>query len=262
MQLRAFEAWIRQHGGRIGNVQLAAFPGMGIGVQTTSDITEKDEVLYLPRDLVMYVRWVRVLKRHYDTNLRRCRDTVTKQLPREFLRTGPHADDDLLATFLLLERLKGPASKWAPYLALIGDAKRSTTAAFKALLRKLSAVLKKRKASLSLVRREPTEDELNDLKERVAEEMEKLVVSDNDDDDFGDVEDIGELIKALMAEAVVRFTKEHGHEPDEDTAKSILKNVTRIALTLQGDDQDVQDEATDEGSDDDEGGGDEVEGKA
>ncbi|RHY75028.1 hypothetical protein DYB34_013885, partial [Aphanomyces astaci] len=136
MQLRAFEAWIRQHGGRIGNVQLAAFPGMGIGVQTTSDITEKDEVLYLPRDLVI------------------CRDTVTKQLPREFLRTGPHADDDLLATFLLLERLKGPASKWAPYLAaliqLIGDAKRSTTAAFKALLRKLSAVLKKRKASLSL----------------------------------------------------------------------------------------------------------------
>ncbi|RHY82594.1 hypothetical protein DYB26_015016, partial [Aphanomyces astaci] len=134
MQLRAFEAWIRQHGGRIGNVQLAAFPGMGIGVQTTSDITEKDEVLYLPRDLVI------------------CRDTVTKQLPREFLRTGPHADDDLLATFLLLERFKGPASKWAPYLALIGDAKRSTTAAFKALLRKLSAVLKKRKASLSLVR--------------------------------------------------------------------------------------------------------------
>ncbi|RLO04770.1 hypothetical protein DYB28_006573, partial [Aphanomyces astaci] len=132
MQLRAFEAWIRQHGGRIGNVQLAAFPGMGIGVQTTSDITEKDEVLYLPRDLVI------------------CRDTVTKQLPREFLRMGPHADDDLLATFLLLERLKGPASKWAPYLALIGDAKRSTTAAFKALLRKLSAVLKKRKASLSL----------------------------------------------------------------------------------------------------------------
>ncbi|RHZ38065.1 hypothetical protein DYB26_012812, partial [Aphanomyces astaci] len=119
--------------------------------------------------------------------------------------------------------------------------------------------------------REPTEDELNDLKERVAEEMEKLVVSDNDDDDFGDVEDIGELIKALMAEAVVRFTKEHGHEPDEDTAKSILKNVTRIALTLQGDDQDVQDEATDEGSDegsddDEDGGGedggDEVEGKA
>ncbi|ETV96853.1 hypothetical protein, variant [Aphanomyces invadans] len=159
MHLRSFESWIRQHGGRIGDVQLAVYPGMGIGVQATNDIDEMDEVLYLPRELVI------------------CRDTMTKHLPRGFLHAGPHADDDLLAAFLLLERLKGPASKWAPYLAVlpkaipspmtfttdevlalqdagliqsIFDAKKETAAAFTALAKKLSSILKKRKAGLTL----------------------------------------------------------------------------------------------------------------
>ncbi|KAF0697904.1 Aste57867_11436 [Aphanomyces stellatus] len=107
--------------------------------------------------------------------------------------------------------------------------------------------------------REPDEEEMANLKERVEEEMNKLVV-DEDYEEGGEVEDIGELIKELYNEALARYENEHGKEPEEETKEAILKNVTRIALTLQGDDQEVDD---DEDEDDDEGDeeeGDEEEG--
>ncbi|CAK4073217.1 unnamed protein product [Aphanomyces euteiches] len=101
--------------------------------------------------------------------------------------------------------------------------------------------------------RKPDEKEMETLKERVDEEMEKLVVSG---EDVEEVEDLGELIKALHDEACQRYVNEHGKEPDEETKQAILKNVTRIALTLQGDGHEVdedEDEEDDEEDEDEEG---------
>ncbi|KAF0713411.1 Aste57867_4348 [Aphanomyces stellatus] len=155
-KLRAFEVWLERRGGRIQYVQLAEFPGMGVGVQTTHDVREKDEVLYVPLDSVI------------------CRDTVLKALPREISKTLSRSipDDDLLAAFLVLERSKGTESAWAPYLNILPEsipspmsftddeilelqiddlmeevytARRDAIAAFELLFKKLSHAMKKLK---------------------------------------------------------------------------------------------------------------------
>ncbi|KAG9397993.1 hypothetical protein AC1031_016409 [Aphanomyces cochlioides] len=159
MKLRAFETWIRDNGGKIKNVQLEQFDGMGTGVQATSKIQEKDEVLYIPRSIII------------------CRDTVEKLLPRKFLQAGPHSDDDILIAFLIIEQRKGSASKWAPYLNVLPEtiptslaftnaevtelqdeeladmvysAQATARVAFDALAMKLSVVLKKQNAVLTM----------------------------------------------------------------------------------------------------------------
>lgn len=54
-----FLDWFRAAGGRADSVGVAEFPGMGKGVVARSDIREDDAMLFVPKDIIMYVlhRW-------------------------------------------------------------------------------------------------------------------------------------------------------------------------------------------------------------
>ncbi|OQR98134.1 hypothetical protein ACHHYP_09053 [Achlya hypogyna] len=102
-KIEAFEAWFYAHGGQATNVRLAAFSDMGLGLQATAPIQEKDLVLFVPHDIVI------------------CRDVALHAVPKAMQKmlATLRSDNDLLAIFLVYERLKGVKSKWAPYLAVL-----------------------------------------------------------------------------------------------------------------------------------------------
>ena len=56
--VEAFQKWFHSAGGRSRGVELARFPGEfgGVGVRTTGPVSDGDQVLSIPFDLVMYVR--------------------------------------------------------------------------------------------------------------------------------------------------------------------------------------------------------------
>ncbi|EQC25525.1 hypothetical protein SDRG_16608 [Saprolegnia diclina VS20] len=102
-RIDAFEAWFRAHGGLATHVRLAPFEGMGLGLQATATIHANDQVLFVPSDIIIG------------------RDVALNALPKAMRKkvTALSSDNDVLATFLVYEKLKGPKSKWAPYLAVL-----------------------------------------------------------------------------------------------------------------------------------------------
>ncbi|OQR95723.1 hypothetical protein THRCLA_07626 [Thraustotheca clavata] len=102
-KLDHFQAWFKQHGGKANNISLASFGNMGIGLQATARIHEKDQVLYIPYDIVI------------------CRDTVLKALPKSMSKAlaSLSFDDELLAIFLMYQKLQGEKSRWAPYIDVL-----------------------------------------------------------------------------------------------------------------------------------------------
>lgn len=51
-----FLNWFRASGGRADNVSVAEFPGMGKGVVAQRNIREDDEMLFVPKDIIMCVQ--------------------------------------------------------------------------------------------------------------------------------------------------------------------------------------------------------------
>ncbi|KDO32531.1 hypothetical protein SPRG_03006 [Saprolegnia parasitica CBS 223.65] len=102
-RIDAFEAWFRAHGGLATHVRLAPFEGMGLGLQATATIHANDQVLFVPSDIIIG------------------RDVALNALPKAMRKkvAALSSDNDVLATFLVYEKLKGPKSKWAPYLAVL-----------------------------------------------------------------------------------------------------------------------------------------------
>jgi hypothetical protein len=54
-----FLDWFRAAGGRADNVSVAAFPGMGKGIVARRNIREGDAMLFVPKDIIMFVQLLR-----------------------------------------------------------------------------------------------------------------------------------------------------------------------------------------------------------
>ena len=104
-QNAAFLKWFESDavGGTASGVDLAEFDGMGRGVRATRQLRDKDVVLRVP--------------------LQRClsrKSAGTHHNPAVGkLLLGFRDDADLVAAFLLRETALGPASRWAPYIAVL-----------------------------------------------------------------------------------------------------------------------------------------------
>lgn len=51
----SFLDWFQQAGGRASNITIAQFEGMGKGVITSADVKLDDELVFVPKEIIMYV---------------------------------------------------------------------------------------------------------------------------------------------------------------------------------------------------------------
>ncbi|RLN90746.1 hypothetical protein BBJ28_00010027 [Nothophytophthora sp. Chile5] len=120
-KIASFLTWFRGEGGTFSSsIDVKSFPGMGkvmhfSGIVALEDVDENAELLFVPRNLNVTLVHVKS---------RRCRDTITQEWssqPKLNKKLASLKDDqeELLTAFLLLEQIKGDASRWFPYLQLL-----------------------------------------------------------------------------------------------------------------------------------------------
>ena len=130
--VEAFQKWFHSAGGRSRGVELARFPGEfgGVGVRTTGPVSDGDQVLSIPFDLVMYVR---VRLRSVGHTVICCgnmvcmylcswRETIVGSVSERRLSqiySRLKSEDDMFALFLVRERALAADSKWAPYIRVL-----------------------------------------------------------------------------------------------------------------------------------------------
>ncbi|KAE9101480.1 hypothetical protein PF010_g14439 [Phytophthora fragariae] len=106
-KVAVFMDWFRAAGGNVSSkIAIQTFPGMGRGVVALQSVEENDELLFVPKSIII------------------CYDTITQnwssqpKLKRKLERLQQD-QEELLTAFLLLEQAKGHESQWAPYLNLL-----------------------------------------------------------------------------------------------------------------------------------------------
>lgn len=106
-QLERFLRWFDSVGAQRANVTVAAFPEpLGLGIKATGNVQAGSEILRVPLAAVM------------------SRDTIVRHPSASGARKAIAAEQDdesVIVVFLLLQRMLGEASPWAPYMAVLPE---------------------------------------------------------------------------------------------------------------------------------------------
>ncbi|KAG3152176.1 hypothetical protein PC128_g22835 [Phytophthora cactorum] len=106
-KVSVFLGWFRAAGGNVSNkIAIETFPGMGRGVVALQAVKENDELLFVPKSVII------------------CYDTIATEwsshlkLKKKLVKLKSD-QEELMTAFLMLEQAKGLSSRWAPYLQLL-----------------------------------------------------------------------------------------------------------------------------------------------
>ncbi|ETP02735.1 hypothetical protein F441_20218 [Phytophthora nicotianae CJ01A1] len=106
-KISTFLNWFQTAGGNVSsNIAIKMFPEMGKGIVALQSVKENDELLFVPTSIII------------------CYDTVATEwsshpkLKKNLVKLE-NDQEELLTAFLVWERAKGQASRWAPYLQLL-----------------------------------------------------------------------------------------------------------------------------------------------
>jgi histone-lysine N-methyltransferase SETD3 len=120
-------AWLRRLGGTARGVEVAEFPGMGRGFIATRDIVEGDVVLEVPsKDIFMIKNALEILtlSNYFSDNVIFSLKNALRSddlLHRRIARALSRDQEQVVAALLLLERARGGASAWAPYIKVLPE---------------------------------------------------------------------------------------------------------------------------------------------
>lgn len=96
-KVAAFDAWARKGGVKSDAVEIATFPGYQLGLRATRDIAADEQVLSVPRELIFS-------EEHLPEAL------------RSLFINFPLLTNLNLAHALVIEKVRGAASTWQPYI--------------------------------------------------------------------------------------------------------------------------------------------------
>ena len=95
--------WFHYHNGISNNIVVSNFTDMGKGIKTTQPITNGEEVLFIPNDIL--------LSRDL---LLKSTDSLHRRIAYEF-----ESSEQCVIATLLLEKTRGDNSKWIPYMNIL-----------------------------------------------------------------------------------------------------------------------------------------------
>ena len=102
-EIKAFEEWFLSNNGKISSISIDSFPKMGKGILTKQIIKKEQQVLFIPQNLIISSKLIRNL-----TN------SLYQKLSSSFIK-----DNELIISFLLLEKSLNKKSFWFPYFEVL-----------------------------------------------------------------------------------------------------------------------------------------------
>lgn len=96
-KMNVFNEWARDGGVQCDAVEIAIFPGYGLGLRATRDIDAGEQVLSVPRQLMFS-------------------EEKLSESERNMYSTLPQLTNLNLAYALIIEKIRGTSSSWYPYI--------------------------------------------------------------------------------------------------------------------------------------------------
>lgn len=102
-EINNFQNWFLDNNGKINSITISSFDKMGRGILTKNNITKNKQILFIPSNIIISSKLIK------NSN-----DILHQKISQSF-----HKEEELIISFLLLEKSRNKKSFWSPYLEVL-----------------------------------------------------------------------------------------------------------------------------------------------